>query len=311
MRPLRSALLWASRNPWLASRVPRSSFARRAVKRFMPGETLDAAVAAAHRFAEDGRGAVFALLGENVEDPAAADRVATHYIATLDRLAAERLDSPISVKPTQLGLDIDDDLATRHVQRIAEHAARLGTTVWIDMESSAYLDRTLALFEAVRSRHANTGICLQAYLRRTPADLDAVLERTSAVRLVKGAYQEPPELALTRRRDIDGAYLRLAVRLLRRAAERGDAHSPALATHDVRLLEQVVRTAETAGVGRDAWEVHMLYGIRERDQRRLAQEGHRVRVHISYGEAWYPWYVRRLAERPANVMFVVRSMAAG
>lgn len=311
MRPFRAALLWASRNPWLAERVPRSSFARRAVRRFMPGENLQAAVTAAHRFAEDGRGSVFALLGENVADPAAADRVATHYIATLDRLSAEGLDSHISIKPTQLGLDIDDDLATRHVRRIADHAAMLGATVWVDMESSEYADRTLAMYSDVLARRRNVGICLQAYLRRTPGDMDALLEQTAAIRLVKGAYQEPPLIALTRRRDVDAAFLRLAVRLLRHSREHTDSPAPALATHDTRLLDQIVRTAETGGVRRDSWEVHMLYGIRDREQRRLAGEDHRVRVHISYGEAWYPWYVRRLAERPANVVFVVRSLAAG
>lgn len=310
MRPVRSALLWASRNPFLATRFPRYGFARAAVRRFMPGESLDEALNAAAGFEAHHIGTVLTHLGENVADARAADEVAAHYMAAYERIAQERRDAHISVKLTQLGLDIDDAMAESHVRTLAVRAARHHNVLWIDMESSAYVDRTLRLFRAVAADHANVGVCLQAYLRRTPQDLDALLPLTAAVRLVKGAYDEPPAVAFPRKRDVDDAFLRLAMRLLRAARNRPDAPVPALATHDTRLLEQIVNTAAPAGVGRDAYEVQMLYGIRAAEQERMAAAGHRVRVLISYGEAWFPWYVRRLAERPANVAFVVRSMVA-
>lgn len=309
MRPIRNALLWASRNPWLARRFPRYRFARAAVQRFMPGEELTDALQAARSFEDAHIGAVITHLGENIADASEADAVATHYIEALDRIAGERLDVHVSVKLTQLGLDFDPALTESHVRAIAAHAAKLGNVVWVDMESSAYVDRTLDVFRAVLREHRNIGLCLQAYLRRTPEDLDALLEHTSAIRLVKGAYDEPPELAFPRKRDVDAAYLRLAVRMLRASRTHSDTPLPALATHDTDLLDQIVRTAATAGAGADRYEIHMLYGIRTREQERLARAGHGVRCLISYGDAWFPWYVRRLAERPANIGFVIRSMA--
>jgi len=310
MRPLRNALLWASHNSWLAERVPRYRFARLAVRRFMPGEDLESALRATRELQENQMGTVLTKLGENVTDGAAANDVATHYLDALDCVARDRLNAQVSVKLTQLGLDIDDAMAETYVRSIATRAAGYDNMVWIDMESSAYVDRTLALFRSVLADHRNIGLCLQSYLRRTPQDLDSLLPHTAAIRLVKGAYDEPPSMAYPRKRDVDAAYLRLAVRLLRGARNRADTPPPALATHDVGLLDQIVRTATTAGVGRDVYEVHMLYGIRAREQARLAAGGHGVRVLISYGEAWFPWYVRRLAERPANIGFMLRSLAA-
>lgn len=310
MRPIRNALLWASHNHWLAERVPRYRFARAAVQRFMPGEQLDDALAAAREFEDAHIGAVISNLGENVTDAAEADAVARHYLDALDRIAVERLDVHVSVKLTQLGLDFDPARAESHVRDIARRAAQHHTVVWVDMESSAYVDTTLSLFRAVLRDQRNVGVCLQAYLRRTPQDLDALLEHTGAIRLVKGAYDEPPAIAFPRKRDVDAAYLRLAMRLLRGARAHPDTPLPAIATHDTAMLEQIARTAGTAGSGPDRYEVHMLYGIRTREQERLARAGHGVRCLISYGAAWFPWYVRRLAERPANIGFVIRSMAA-
>jgi len=309
MRPLRNALLWASHNTWLAERVPRYRFARAAVRRFMPGEDLDSALRATQEIQNRQMGTVLTRLGENVTDSAAANDVATHYLHALERVSRDKLDAQISVKLTQLGLDIDPAMAETYVRSIAARAAAVDNVVWIDMESSAYVDRTLALFRSVLADHRNIGLCLQSYLRRTPDDLDSLLPHTAAIRLVKGAYDEPAASAYPRKRDVDAAYLRLAVRLVRAARNRTDTPAPAIATHDLKLLDQIVRTAGTAGVGRDAYEVHMLYGIGAREQQRLADAGHGVRVLISYGEAWFPWYVRRLAERPANIGFVIRSMA--
>lgn len=309
MRPIRNALLWASRNPWLAERVPRYRFAKSAVRRFMPGESLEDALEAARSFEPDRIDTVITCLGENISTRAEADAVAAHYLDALERIAASRLDTHVSVKLTQLGLDIDPELTERHVRDIARRAAHHHNVVWIDMESSAYVDRTLALFHAVLDDHPNVGVCLQAYLRRTPEDTDRILERTAAIRLVKGAYDEPPDVAFPRKRDVDEAYLRLAMRILRATKAHPERPAPAIATHDLAVLGQIAQTAHTAGVSRDAWEIHMLYGIRAGEQARLAADGHGVRCLISYGEAWFPWYVRRLAERPANIGFVIRSMA--
>jgi proline dehydrogenase len=217
--------------------------------------------------------------------------------------------SHVSVKLTPLGLDFDPDLAEAHVRAIAARAASLGNVIWVDMESSAYVDRTLALFRSVQADHPNMGVCLQAYLRRTPTDVAALLPYTAAIRLVKGAYDEPPTLAFPRKRDVDHAFLNLAVRILRGTAAHPDLPAPALATHDTDLLARIVQTANTSNVSRDAYEIHMLYGIRTAEQKRLAAAGHGVRCLISYGDAWFPWYVRRLAERPANIAFVLKSMA--
>lgn len=310
MRPIRNTLLWASRNPWLAERFPRYRFARAAVQRFMPGERLTDALAAAREFEDAHIGAVITHLGENITRASEADAVAQHYVDALDLIAAERIDTHVSVKLTQLGLDFDTDLAESHVRTIAKHAATHHNVVWVDMESSPYVDRTLALFRAVLRDHRNIGICLQAYLRRTPQDVETLLEHTAAIRLVKGAYDEPPAVAFPRKRDVDAAFLRMSMRLLRASRTHTDTPLPALATHDTTLLEQITRPAGTGGAGPDRYEIHMLYGIRTREQQRLARAGHGVRCLISYGDAWFPWYVRRLAERPANMMFVLRSMAA-
>jgi proline dehydrogenase len=309
MRPLRKALLVASRSRWLADRVPRYPFARRAVRRFMPGEKVDDAVAAARKFTSDGISTVLTHLGENVVERSAANAVEQHYEKVLERVCRESLDAHISVKLTQLGLDIDPALAEQNVRRLVELAAQNRNTVWIDIEQSSYTDRTIALFRAVATDHPNVGLCLQAYLRRTNTDLEALLPLTAAIRLVKGAYDEPPTIAFPKKRDVDANYLRLAVRLVRGARAHEDRPVPGLGTHDLSLLQQIISSAETGGVRRDEYEIQMLYGIRSREQVRMARDGHKVRVLISYGEAWFPWYVRRLAERPANIGFVIRSLA--
>lgn len=307
---LRSTLLALSRNRTLAERLPRFRFARSAVRRFMPGEELESALSATAEFAPHGIGTVLTRLGENIEDAAEADAVAAHYHDALAAIAGRELDACISIKLTQLGLDIDDDLARRHVASLCARAERLGIAVWIDIESSGYVHRTLALFRAVAAEHRNVGLCLQAYLRRTAADLAALLPATTAIRLVKGAYDEPGSVAYRRKSDVDANYARLAAVLLDAAALHVDAPPPALATHDTGLLAQITADAERRGVPRSAFEVQMLYGIRAAEQRRLAADRFRVRVLISYGSAWFPWFMRRLAERPANVWFVARNLVS-
>ena len=303
---MRRVLLWMARNPWLKERLPRLRFVRKAVRRFMPGEDADAAFAAAATLAASGHGILFTRLGENLAALAEADEVAAHYHAIMDRGATLPHPIELSVKPTQLGLDIDEEACFGHMSGLAARADVTGTWLWVDMEGSAYVERTIALYERLKARHRNVGICLQAHLRRTPADLRRLLPLEPAVRLVKGAYDEPAAIAWRRRPEVDGAYQAAAL-VLAEAARDGKARL-ALGTHDGSLVERIADFAEAAGVPRERLEVHMLYGIRAGELRRLQEAGFPPFTLIAYGKHWYPWYMRRLAERPANVVFALRQL---
>jgi proline dehydrogenase len=303
---VRRVFLWAARNRWLREHLPRMRFMRRAVRRFMPGETLAEALGAAAPLQAVGIATIYTRLGENLENLAEADAVAAHYLDALDQIVAAGIDGEISVKPTQLGLDLDPEVCFGHLVRLAEHAAARDSYLWIDMEGSAYVETTIALYERLRAVQPRTGICLQAYLRRTAADIERLRPLDPAIRLVKGAYDEPESIAYTNRRSVDASYLGLAVRFLIDGRDRPIRLG--LGTHDVTLIEQIAEQAAAAGIGRDGFEVEMLYGIREDQQRRMAAAGYRVQALIAYGEHWYPWYMRRLAERPANVGFALRQM---
>jgi proline dehydrogenase len=307
MRPLRSALLWASRNEWLAQRLTGWAAASRAVARFMPGETLPDALLAAGRLQEAGLPTVITQLGENVTDREQAYAVVTHYLSALDAIAAAGLDCELSIKPTQLGLEVDYDACLAGLRRLTAAARRHGTMVWIDMESSEYTDATITLFRSMRGEADNVGLCLQANLRRTGQDLARLLPLAPSIRLVKGAYAEPADRAYTRKTDVDAAYLRLAQQLLRHETGPGRL---GLATHDTGLIERIDASARSVGRSRSDFEVQMLYGIRADAQRELATAGFAVRVLISYGGEWFPWYMRRLAERPANLLFAGRALLA-
>ena len=303
---MRTLLLWMARNAWLKERVPRLRFVRKAVRRFMPGEDADAAFAAASTLAAAGQGILLTRLGENLVALAEADDVAAHYHAIIDRGATLQRPIELSVKPTQLGLDIDEEACFGHMAGLAERADATGTWLWVDMEGSAYVERTIALYERLRAAHHNVGICLQAYLRRTPTDLRRLLPLEPAVRLVKGAYDEPAEIAWQRRPEVDGAFQAAAL-VLAEAARNGTCRL-ALGTHDGALVERIAAFAEAAGVPRGRLEVHMLYGIRAGELRRLQETGFPPFTLIAYGRHWYPWYMRRLAERPANVLFALRQV---
>ncbi len=303
---MRRILLWAARNRWLREYVPRLWFAKRAVRRFMPGERLDDALDAAERLKAKGINALFTHLGENLTDASEADAVAAHYLDALERIRERGIDGEVSVKLTQLGLDLDAALARRHLAALATRARELDAgVVWIDMEGSDYTEATVALCEELLPQHPNLGICLQAYLRRTPADVRRLLPLGAHIRMVKGAYDEPARIAFRSKADVDAAYLAQCAAILTGRERVGRL---GLGTHDVRLIEQIAAAAEAADIGRDAYEVEMLYGIRTDQQERLAAAGHPTRTLIAYGEFWYPWYMRRLAERPANVTFVLRQM---
>jgi proline dehydrogenase len=303
---VRRVFLWAARNRWLREHLPRMRFMRRAVRRFMPGETLAEALGAAAPLQALGIATIYTHLGENLENLGEADAVAAHYLDALDQIVAAGITGEISVKPTQLGLDLDPEVCFGHLVRLAEHASARDSYLWIDMEGSAYVEATIALYERLRAVQPRTGICLQAYLRRTAADIERLRPLDPAIRLVKGAYDEPEAIAYTSRRNVDASYLGLAVRFL--IDGRGRPIRLGLGTHDVTLIEQIAEQVGAAGIGRDGFEIEMLYGIREDQQRRMAAAGYRVQALIAYGEHWYPWYMRRLAERPANVGFALRQL---
>lgn len=305
----RTLLLEASRSRWLADQFRKRAFARRAVRRFMPGEDVGSALDAAVAFQREGLGTVFTALGERIERLEEAAAVRDHYLELFDSIDRRGIPAHVSVKLTHLGLDIDREVCQENVGLLAAKAEQSGSYLWIDMEESHYVDATLEAFRRARANHRRVGLCLQSYLRRTPADLESLLPLEPAIRIVKGAYREPPEIAFPKKRDTDEAYFRLSRRLLERAAE-GKAF-PALGTHDMNLVARLRKEAASLGVSRHAFEVHMLYGIRSAEQRALAAEGVAVRVLISYGTHWFPWYMRRLAERPANVWFVVRNVLGG
>jgi proline dehydrogenase len=303
---LRGALLWASENPTLRRRLPRYRFVRRAVRKFMPGETLDDALDAARTLASHGIPSTFTELGEGVTTDEDAEKVVADYLEALDRIAAEGVDIEVSVKLTHLGLDLDLERTVHNVERLAARARERGNAVWLDMESHPYVDRTLEVYHRLRDSYANVGICLQAYLRRTEKDLAGVLSDGGWIRLVKGAYREPAEILVGNKQAVDEAFFRLTMLALEHVRPGGVRL--AVATHDMKLIDRIDRAARDADRSRADFEVQMLYGIRSSDQLRLAAGGFRVRTLIAYGSFWYPWYMRRLAERPANILFVLRNL---
>ena len=306
MNPARDALLLAARNRWLGEHLPRYRFVRATVARFMPGERMEDALDAAARLREEGIPTTFTFLGENIVSDADADAVAKHYLRLLDLIEERGLDAEISVKPTHLGLDLDPDATLQRLRLLAERSAALDRHLFLDMEAAPYVEPTLAVYRRLRDEFENAGVCIQAYLHRTPQDVADLLANGGSIRLVKGAYREPRDVSMHDRRRIRETFEKLAMEFLRWAG----GGRLALATHDVDLLTEIERRAAAAGFGRDAYEIQMLYGIRVADQRRLARQGYRIRVLISYGTHWYPWFMRRLAEHPANAWLAIRNLFA-
>ncbi len=275
----------------------------------MPGETVDDALRAALALRDLSVGSVFTCLGENIKNPEEATGVTSHYLGVLDRIRELGLDAELSVKLTQLGLDFDRNRCQENLNRIICHSGS-GRFVWIDMESSPYVEPTLDLYRRARCAFPNVGVCLQAYLKRTAGDVESLLPLGPAIRLVKGAYREPSSVAFQHKRDVDENYFRLATTLLERQGQNGGARI-AIATHDRRLIRRIIDHAISKGIPKNAFEFQMLYGIQREEQYRLAREGWKSFALISYGSYWFPWYMRRLAERPANAWFVVRSIFSG
>lgn len=268
--------------------------------RFVAGETIGDAVRVARDLNAAGATVSLDHLGEHVADRSQAEAARDDYLACLDEIAASRVDGNISIKLTQLGLGADDELAMASLGTLAARAAAVGTSVTVDMEESAHTEATIGIFEKVQAEYGNLGIAVQSYLRRTPADLARIESSGGHVRLCKGAYAEPADLALQSKADVNAAFDALLGRLM--ASER---LMPAIATHDVTRID----LTQMLGVNRQShWEFQMLYGVRTKLQRELLRDGYRLRVYLPYGEAWYPYLTRRLAERPANLWFFLRAL---
>jgi proline dehydrogenase len=304
---MRRVLLAGSESLWLRRHAPRLPFVRRAVKRFMPGDTLNDALAAAAELRKQGIGAVLTELGENVSDATRADEVARHYADALATVRASGLDCHISVKLTQLGLDVDAARCHANLHSLVERAKEHNTFVWIDMEQHRYVDVTLQTYRRVLSELPNIGVCLQAYLYRTGNDLESLLSLGGGVRLVKGAYREGATVAYPKKRDVDDNFLALA-KLMIGTDARAAGLRAVFGTHDPRLINGIQDYMDATRLPRESVEFHLLYGIQRAEQARLARERYQIRVLISYGEYWFPWYMRRLAERPANMLFVAKSL---
>ncbi len=308
MALMRSILLAASQNTWLRENAVNFPFVRRSVSRFMPGESVDAAMQAARGLEQNKIASVFTNLGENVRDRSEALQVTEHYVEVLRRIHDSGLQTEISVKLTQLGLDLSSDFCFENLDRIVAQEKK-DAIVWVDMEASSYVDATLDIYKRALGKYPNVGICLQAYLYRTQKDVETLLPLRPSIRLVKGAYKEPPEIAFPKKQDVDENYFSLATAMMV-AQSAGRCVRAAFGTHDVNLIRRLADHAAQNGFPKNHFEVQMLYGIQREEQERLAREGYRSAVLVAYGTYWYPWFVRRLAERPANLWFMARNLFA-
>ncbi len=301
---MRELLLFLSRQAWLRKWMERSDAAQRFTRRFVAGETLEEALAACARLQKDKILATLDHLGENVTSLEEAVAARDAYLEALRRIAGRGLKATISLKLTQMGLDFSEPACLENVRALARRAREGSTMAEIDMESTAYTDRTLRVVEQVAGEcgHRCVRAVIQAYLFRSAADIDRLNRLNIPVRLVKGAYHEPESAAFPDKKDVDRNYVALMKSLLDHGAD------PAIATHDERILGEAMRYASERGLGKEQFEFQMLYGIRRGLQQRLANQGYRVRVYVPYGTAWYPYFMRRLAERPANALFLLRNL---
>jgi proline dehydrogenase len=299
---LKATLLKAAGSPSLKRLVTRNAVARRVAGRFIAGDTLDVAELAIRRLNDRGIPVALDYLGENTESEAQARESAGAYLAALDRIQESGLDANISVKLTAMGLDLRRELALEEATRVAARGKEVGAMVGVDMESNAYVDRTLDIVEALKGSYDNVGVCLQAYLYRTRDDLDRLNQAGVPVRLVKGAYQEPAEVAYPQKASVDGAFARLLDTLVQANPY------PMVATHDPALVRLTKTLVAKHRRDRDSFEFQMLYGVRRDLQEQVVAEGYRLRVYVPYGTQWFPYFMRRLAERPANLYFFASNL---
>jgi proline dehydrogenase len=299
---MRSILLHLSESKRLAPFMMRNVVSRRVARRFVAGDNLAAAVLAARAVNQAGQASSLDMLGENVTDEASARRTAQNYLAIFDRIAHEGLESNVSLKLTQLGLDLGAGLCQELLDGIASHAARYSNFVRVDMEGSAYTQRTIEIVKRARAKHESVGTVMQAYLYRTEQDVRDLLAVGCRIRLCKGAYNEPSSVAFPQKSEVDANYVKLMKILLPSGIYHG------IATHDPAMLQATKDFVREREIHRDQFEFQMLYGIRTDLQRQLVREGYRLRIYIPYGTDWFPYFMRRLAERPANLAFFLRSL---
>jgi proline dehydrogenase len=296
------SLLWLSDQERFRRFVVSSRLTRPVVDRFVAGDSVDDAIRAIRELNSAGIGGILDLLGEGVSRPEEVQAAADDYLLAIKRIEAEAVDTTVSVKPTQLGLAFDKGGCIDHLRRLAAEAAAIGSSIEIDMEQSDHVVDTLDVYRVLQPDYPDLRVAMQAYLRRTPVDLETMAALRPRVRLVKGAYAEPPELAFSSRKEVDRQFSFLTTWLFERGCE------PAIASHDDALIEHALRTAEVTGEGKRGFEIQMLFGVRRDLQERLAQQGYRVKVYVPFGSAWYPYLMRRMAERPANLRFFLRSV---
>lgn len=305
MNPVRAMLLAMAGSPTWKKVLTGWGATHRVVARFVPGETLDEALAAVRELNAAGMSATLNPLGENVTTEAEASAGTNAYIEILERIAAEELDCNVSVKLTVMGLDLDTEIASANLDRVLDVAARHRNFVRIDMESSAYVDRTLDVWRAARKRFEAVGVVIQSYMRRSAGDVERLTAEGASLRIVKGAYAEPDEIAFPDKREVDDEYLRILDRLAAPDAVASGVRV-AVASHDPAMLDHGRRLIDEHALA--GWEFQMLYGIGKSRQVELVEAGYEVRVYVSYGPSWYPWFMRRLAERPANLGFFLRHL---
>lgn len=302
---MRALLLFLAHQDGFKNFMLRFGFFRNTAWRFVAGETLDDAVRAVREANQQGIRGTLDLLGENTQSFEDAENAIREVIHMLDTIGREKLDCNISIKLTQLGMDLDSGFCFQNLAKVANHARNLGNFIRVDMEDSSYTSKTLDLVLRARSEFENVGAVIQAYLYRSEADVKKLLDSKVRIRLCKGAYLEPETIAFKKKRDTDENF----TKLMRLLLESGLFHG--IATHDEKMIEATREFAREKKISKDEFEFQMLYGVRRDLQRNLAREGYRVRIYIPYGMRWYPYFMRRLAERPANVLFIARNLYRG
>ena len=303
----RSALIWLSRQEGLKDFATSFKFFKKLTTRFVAGETIDEAASFIREINAEGCSASFDHLNESVDTAAEADLEVAEYLNILSRIAETRINSNVSIKLTQFGLGLDHELAYKNVRRVVEDAHARGNFVRVDMEDSGVTQVTIDIFKRLRAEFGlnDVGIVLQSYLRRTYKDAQELIKLPARIRICKGAYNEPPEVAFPQKKDVDDNYVRVMQLLLASGTYHG------IATHDPKMIDATVNFADREGIGKDKFEFQMLYGVRRDLQRQLAHDGYNMRIYVPYGIHWYPYFMRRLAERPANVWFVLKNVLKG
>ena len=305
MALLKNILLWTSKNDWMSQKLPKYKFVQNSLSRFMPGELLSDALEECKKLEYSEYGTIITYLGENVNLEEDTYQVVDHYKNALTVIDKISLNTLISVKLTQLGLDFDKNLCMENLNQLLKLAKNYNSIIWIDMEEYCYLEQTLEIFKKMSENYHNIGITLQAYLHRTTQDLDELLSYATNLRLVKGAYNENSSVAIKNKDDIDTNYMNLSKKMLSKDI-LNNGFKPSFATHDDRIIDFIINEAERNLISSDTYEFNMLYGIRKKLQKEILESNQNIKILISYGEQWFPWYIRRIAENPKNLFLLLK-----